>query len=374
MMAAHHHQFYLEVVLDFSISFSLTLQQRESAKLLVIKLVRHYRPGQTVQKVYKPAALIHAILERVASLDTFLNFFLSYIYQDLCSTEGPVMDFDITYALSYFDDWALWEPEQINNLNKAIENFAEFVVDNFLLPRVSTTRSYLYKQSNSQSVIPVRATSVKTLQSTPTSLSSLQSSTPTGIKQRISVLRQGCLIRDRHRCVISRKFDRATARNRFTENGEFCADDDGNLLKDEPSDQFQYLEVTYILPHSVTTVSCEETELSDSKKFVLRILDMFNPGIGDLIHGPKLDGPMNALTLIFDYHRLFGEFRIYFELTGIPYQYRIDSTEQGLFLRDPLFPVTRTLPLSPASSIDPPSPRLLEVHRAIAIISGIWRK
>jgi hypothetical protein len=43
---------------------------------------------------------------------------------------------------------------------------------------------------------------------------------------------------------------------------------------------------------------------------------------------------------------LFGEFQIYFEPTGLPYQYKIDSTEQSPFLHDPLFPVTRTLALS----------------------------
>lgn len=95
---------------------------------------------------------------------------------------------------------------------------------------------------------------------------------------------------------------------------------------------------------------------------------MFDPGIGHLIDGPKIDSPINALTLTLDYHRLFGEFQIYFEPTGIRHQYRIDSTEQSPFLCDPLFPVTRSLTLSPHRTIDPPSPRLLGVHRSIALI------
>lgn len=60
---------------------------------------------------------------------------------------------------------------------------------------------------------------------------------------------------------MSRKFDRAAARKRFAENAESCADDDGNLLKDESSDQFQYLEVAHILPHCLTTVASGETDL-----------------------------------------------------------------------------------------------------------------
>jgi hypothetical protein len=95
---------------------------------------------------------------------------------------------------------------------------------------------------------------------------------------------------------------------------------------------------------------------------------MFDPGIVYLIEYPKIDVPMNALTLTLDCHRLFGEFQIYFEPSGILYQYKINSTERSPFLRDPLFPVTRTLTLSPNRTIDPPSPRLLGVHRAIAHI------
>lgn len=87
------------------------------------------------------------------------------------------------------------------------------------------------------------------------SLSSLQSSTQTGTWQ------QNCLLRDRHCCIVSRKFDRAAARKRFEENAEFCADDEGNLLKDESSDQFQYLEVAQILPYCLTTVASGETDL-----------------------------------------------------------------------------------------------------------------
>ena len=60
---------------------------------------------------------------------------------------------------------------------------------------------------------------------------------------------------------MSRKFNRAAARKRFEENAESCADDDGNLLKDKSSDEFQYLEVAYILPYCLTTVASGETDL-----------------------------------------------------------------------------------------------------------------
>ena len=98
---------------------------------------------------------------------------------------------------------------------------------------------------------------------------------------------------------------------------------------------------------------------------------MFDPGIIHLIDRPKIGSPMNALTLTLDYHRQFGEFKIYFEHTGTRHQYRIDSTERSPFLRDPLLPVTQSFTLNPHRTIDPPSPRILGVHRAIGLIMNL---
>lgn len=47
---------------------------------------------------------------------------------------------------------------------------------------------------------------------------------------RISTLRRDCLIRDHHRCVISRAFDYREARKRFKEHGKDAKDDDGQSL------------------------------------------------------------------------------------------------------------------------------------------------
>jgi hypothetical protein len=94
---------------------------------------------------------------------------------------------------------------------------------------------------------------------------------------------------------------------------------------------------------------------------------MFDSGITHLIDGPKIDSPLNALILMLDYHWLFGEFQLYFEPMGSPYEYKIDLIESG-FLCDLFFPITRTLTLSPNHTIDLPSPRLLGVHRAISHI------
>jgi hypothetical protein len=95
---------------------------------------------------------------------------------------------------------------------------------------------------------------------------------------------------------------------------------------------------------------------------------MFDDGIVHLIEGSDIDRPRNALTLTHDLHQLFGNFEIFFEpTTQSPHTYRIDSTDSGI-TRDPIFPLHRTLYLTTTRTIDPPSPRLLAVHCAIARI------
>ena len=99
---------------------------------------------------------------------------------------------------------------------------------------------------------------------------------------------------------------------------------------------------------------------------------MFAPGMIHLIEGSNIDRPANAITLSPDIHKLFGDFKFYFEAldpsTHPPYTYRIDSRETNMFLRPEGLPVTRTLLLSPNRTIDPPSAKLLAIHRAISII------
>lgn len=97
---------------------------------------------------------------------------------------------------------------------------------------------------------------------------------------------------------------------------------------------------------------------------------MFDPDIGPLTTGPEIDNPYNALTLTRNYCRLFGEFEIYFEQKdpSIERTYVIDSPAQRPFLRDPLFPVTRELHLTPELTIDPAATKLLRVHCVIAHI------
>lgn len=165
--------------------------------------------------------------------------FFSFLYEKLCKESGN--NSDITLYVRYFDDFVSWGSDKLRDLKAAIEGFAEYIIENFLLP--------------------FRASSVKTPQPTPASLSSFDTSTVVSSRQCISTLRQSCLVRDHHRCVISRKFDRCEAEKRFEQDGEDCKDDDGKLLRDESNDRFQFLEVAHILPHSLTAVLSGEMDL-----------------------------------------------------------------------------------------------------------------
>jgi hypothetical protein len=96
---------------------------------------------------------------------------------------------------------------------------------------------------------------------------------------------------------------------------------------------------------------------------------MFDHGVAHLIEGTEIDRPRNAVTLTHNIHRWFGNFDIYFEPVpdSPPHTYRIETFLRPRAVRGVL-PVTRTLYLTDSRSIDPPLPRLLAIHRAIAHI------
>lgn len=80
-----------------------------------------------------------------------------------------------------------------------------------------------------------------------------------GTPERVSTLRALCLLRDRHRCVISRQFDEREGLRRIVNarrQGSVPQDDDGGPLRDPKA--FNCLEVAHILPHSLTQVNADK--------------------------------------------------------------------------------------------------------------------
>lgn len=239
------------------------------------------------------------------------------------------------------------DPEEIRS---PFFGFADYLMDNFFLPLKASTKK-------TPQPSPAYDSAIKRAQ---------EGSPFAGTLNRVSALRGACLVRDRHRCVISRKFDQLEAASRIRKQGNNALDDDGNLLR-EDEQLVTALEVAHILPHSLMTAN-PGSELSPSKQAALAILNMFDHGVVHLIEGTDIDRPRNAITLTGDLHALFGDFQIFFEPCSGPHTYRIDSFWPRVLRRDPSFPITRTLYLSEHRTIDPPSPRLLAVHCAIAHI------
>ncbi|KAK4134731.1 hypothetical protein BT67DRAFT_441885 [Trichocladium antarcticum] len=221
----------------------------------------------------------------------------------------------------------------------------------------------------------VKASTKKTPQPSPAYHSAIQKAQgarlPQGLvgtPERLSTLRGACLVRDQHRCVISRKFDFSEAVKRFETDGDGARDDDNCLLEDDATLP-DALEVAHILPHSLTKAD-PGSELNSTREAALAILNMFDMGISYLIEGAEIDRPRNALTLTHLLHQAFRDFRVFFVpvVDSQPHTYRIDSFLPRQLMRDPPLPVTRTLYLAKNRTVDPPSARLLAVHCAIAHI------
>ncbi|KAI0102885.1 hypothetical protein GGR51DRAFT_525724 [Nemania sp. FL0031] len=138
--------------------------------------------------------------------------------------------------LSVVDD----ETIDFNELRPKFLGFADFLLDNFFLPLKASTR--------------------KTPQPTPTYHSVVregQAATTQGFvgtPARIATLRGECLVRDHHRCVISRSFDTQEAQSRFkreTSTQPAKDDEDRPLLQEQ---RYANLEVAHILPQSLMKV------------------------------------------------------------------------------------------------------------------------
>ncbi|OTB20190.1 hypothetical protein K445DRAFT_323905 [Daldinia sp. EC12] len=232
-------------------------------------------------------------------------------------------------------------------------DFADYLLDNFFLPLTASAGKTTQPSSTYHSAVQRAEEDIQTFVGTP---------------DRVLALRGDCLVRDHHRCVVSRRFDQVEAEKRFQKDGEDARDDGERALIEDPR-PFDVLEVAHILPHSLTK-SKVSSRLDASREASLAILDMLDAGVTGLIEGTDIDKPRNAITLTHGLHHFFGNFKIFFEPLADqpPHTYKIGSFLSPYTLRDPALPVTRTLHLTDSCIIEPPSSRLLAVHRAVAHI------
>ncbi|KAI0140429.1 hypothetical protein GGR57DRAFT_426175 [Xylariaceae sp. FL1272] len=216
----HRHQSSLEGILDFSPRPPpLESEQRNQARHRFHDICEHFDRGIPLGDYSRPRLVRytyeHALSEE--SGDHFLRLFFKAIDLPI-DGNGPIS----------FDD-----------LRAKFFSFAEYLFENFFLP--------------------VKASTKKTPQPSPALHSAVQEAQGRGGQQyvgtsvRLSVLRRDCLIRDRHRCVISRAFDVTEAMNRVR-NPDGARDDEGNLIEEDELAPI-HLEVAHILPHSLTKMN-----------------------------------------------------------------------------------------------------------------------
>ncbi|OAA63288.1 Ankyrin repeat-containing domain protein [Niveomyces insectorum RCEF 264] len=314
----HRHQTSLEQVIDMSTAQEpLGHVERTMARATFYHIVEHFEqpdPYNTASRatrhtLYSQPRLVRYTYEfarSAESQDIFLRSFFGAVGLDL-TVDVANLNFDELLPL--------------------FSAFAEYLMDHFFFPLKASTR--------------------KTPQPSPAIHSAVlraQGATDRvnayiGTEERLATIRAQCLTRDRYRCIISH----------------------------QDSLEFDTLEVAHILPHSLMKTSTG-VEMDASCQAVLAVLNMFDHGVVHMINGIDIDRPRNGLTLSHMMHNCFGSFRLYFEAVDNQYNtYRILSfkaaDDRALRL-----PVTRTLFATEDRTIDPPSPRLLALHRAIAHI------
>ncbi|KAG0158382.1 hypothetical protein PDIDSM_5896 [Penicillium digitatum] len=342
----HRHRTSLEGVI-FPPPRRLSPEEHDEATKLFNSLIEHFEPLQASNKGYKPLTLLRLTKGGVSVGDEFLELFFTFIQ---CDRLG-VPETTLAETLASLRSFQGWTSEEQHELSQSLVEFSYFLMDNFYLP--------------------LKSLAAKTPQPTPAFLSRPDLSDPAiGTPQRVSNLRKCCLTRDRHRCVVTRKFDVREAEARYRIDGSNVRDDDGNSLLEETGNT-TFLEVAHIIPHSLMSHSdiSGESKLTERKQIAHKILKMFNPGAVYLISGIDIDRPMNALTLTQELHQLFGNFEIAFEsVPDQPHTYKIDYINTNRMFRPDNLPVTRPLFITPDRSVEPPSPQLLELHRVIGRI------
>ncbi|KAL8366258.1 hypothetical protein RB595_004840 [Gaeumannomyces hyphopodioides] len=356
----HRHQSSLQDIWPVEIP-AMDDDTRTQAGIRMRHILQHCEVAAAIQQPrqgYNRPVLIRLTHDHARSDDSktiFLSTFFEHLQLPLT---GSITDSDVNFSDTKVEE----------RFRKSVDAFADYLMDNFYLP--------------------LKTVANRTPQPSPMTHSALQraqgSAFPedvVGTPTRISTLRGECLLRDKHRCVISRKFDMNEGHKRHQATQGNATDDDGEPIM---SNGVEHLEVAHILPHSLVDASADSL-LDSTRKATLDILNMFDVGVVRMIEGVEIDRPFNAITLSMNHHLKFGSFQIFFEgplSNQPPHTYRIDAFDD--FIGRALgLPVTRTLHLTEDRNIDPPSPRLLAIHCAIGhilhlsgagdYIDRIWR-
>ncbi|EHK43051.1 hypothetical protein TRIATDRAFT_166868, partial [Trichoderma atroviride IMI 206040] len=318
------HRRFLAAVLNTSRE-PLDAQENALGKAKFYRIIDLYSKRKRDRSKYKRHLLIQYSYEYALSEESRAHFLQTFFQALELSIDGQARV-------------NLSDKKQASELWLKISAFADFLVDNFYLPLKAAARRAPLPSLTSQPAVP----------------------------DLITDPREDCLIRDRHRCIITHAFDFDEAVTRHKEQTNEAKDDEGRPLFG--GNRFLHLEAAPILPHSLAEIGSDPSEESRAKKLTLAILNIFDHGIQDLIN-ECVGTPRNAVTLTKNYHHMFAEFEIYFAqhdgLTHSPHTYRIEAFVPLAMRRE--LPITRTLrPEGDGESIALPEPRLLALRCALA--------
>lgn len=192
----------------------------------------------------------------------------------------------------------------------------------------------------------MQATATKTPQPSPPLYHAQDPAEAAAAETPLTALRTACLLRDRHRCVITRAFDIDSALARARQSSP-AVDDDGTPID---MDTTASLAVAHIIPRGFLAVMArnEATRV---------VMEMFDCGVAaELMKPGVVDGPGNAITLTLEMQQRFGQFHVCFsEVAGTTW--RVDVLVPVLGSR---FPVTTT-----RTGVEPHGGRLLALHAAV---------
>ncbi|KAH6627674.1 hypothetical protein F5144DRAFT_576542 [Chaetomium tenue] len=296
----HRRRSSLEGIISFSDEPALEPAGRARLSNKFQRIVNHFEGAAAGGSQYNRPRLVRLTYEYVrseVSKDIFLRTFFRSMGLTLIDEQH---DDDI--------DFENCEEE----LSSGLSRFADYFFDNFFLP--------------------LRASALKTPQFPPVVHSERAQGGAQdfiGRSERMAGLREDCLVRDRHRCVASRRFDIMEAADRFGKPNtdavdDDAVDDDGNRLATE-NKRFAKLEVAHILPRPLTDMG-SASQLPPSKKAALNILNMFDGGVTDFLQGTDIDRPRNAITLNPELHLMFSRFQVFYLAESIPTESRLSSS------------------------------------------------
>ncbi|RAH76688.1 hypothetical protein BO86DRAFT_247345 [Aspergillus japonicus CBS 114.51] len=135
MATAHHrHQLSLTGFIHPPRKPLLTPEDTQIARILFKTLI-DYAPERSSRGRYKPAVLIEETFGRIQCKDAFLEYFFTYIYTNVTSEEERRTGSDFCQVFTYFRDFSSWSSKDKDTAMDTIDNFAEYLIDNFFMPR-----------------------------------------------------------------------------------------------------------------------------------------------------------------------------------------------------------------------------------------------